>query len=103
MCQVSYVLRCMCEHPAGISDRNFGISDRKMTIDHVIPKKHKGPTTGGNFVAARAICNARKGSRQPEQAGLARIRPPRRPNNVTFIRNHVGVSDQLGKPYLFLD
>ncbi len=80
-----------------------GIIDRKMTIDHVVPKKHKGPTTWENLVAACAACNARKGSRKPEQAGLALIRPPRRPNNVTFIRNFVGVSDHLWKPYLFLD
>ncbi|MEE3338062.1 MAG: HNH endonuclease [Candidatus Latescibacterota bacterium] len=80
-----------------------GIRDRKMTIDHVIPKTHDGPSSWENLVAACATCNARKGSRQPEQAGLALIRKPRRPNNVTFIRNHVGVSDHLWKPYLFLD
>ena len=80
-----------------------GIRDREMTIDHVIPKKDDGPSTWENLVAACATCNARKGGRKPEQAGLSLIRTPRRPNNVTFIRNHVGVSDQLWKPYLFLD
>ncbi len=80
-----------------------GSQDRKMTIDHVIPRKENGPATWENLVAACVSCNARKGSRKPEQAGLALIRRPKRPNNVTFIRNYVGVSDHRWKPYLFLD
>ena len=80
-----------------------GQADRKMTIDHVVPRKHDGPDTWENLVTACVSCNARKGDRRPEQAGLQLLRKPKRPNNVTFIRNHVGVADQRWKPYLFLD
>ena len=80
-----------------------GLVDRKMTIDHIVPKKHKGPETWENLVAACVTCNARKGDRPPEQAGLRLLRKPKRPNNVTFIRNFVGVADHRWKPYLFLD
>lgn len=80
-----------------------GLVDRKMTIDHVVPKKHNGPESWENLVAACVNCNARKGDRPPEQAGLALMRKPKRPNNVTFIRNFVGVADHRWKPYLFLD
>ena len=74
-----------------------------LTIDHVVPKKHNGPETWENLVAACVTCNARKGDRPLEQAGLSLMRKPKRPNNVTFIRTFVGVSDQRWKPYLFLD
>jgi 5-methylcytosine-specific restriction endonuclease McrA len=80
-----------------------GQVDRKMTIDHVVPRKHNGPDTWENLVTACVACNARKGDRQPEQAGLRLLRKPKRPNNVTFIRNYVGVADHRWKPYLFLD
>ena len=80
-----------------------GKSDRKMTIDHVVPKKNDGPESWENLVAACVACNGRKGDRRPEQAGLALRRRPKRPNNVSFIRNFVVVTDQRWKPYLFLD
>jgi 5-methylcytosine-specific restriction endonuclease McrA len=80
-----------------------GLVDRKMTIDHIVPKKHNGPETWENLVAACMTCNARKGDRPPEHSGLQLRRKPKRPNNVTFIRNFVGVADQRWKPYLFLD
>jgi 5-methylcytosine-specific restriction endonuclease McrA len=80
-----------------------GVSDRKMTIDHVVPRKHRGPETWENLVTACVACNARKGDRPLDQAGLRLRRKPKRPNNVTFIRNYVVVADHRWKPYLFLD
>ncbi len=80
-----------------------GLVDRKMTIDHVVPKKRNGPETWENLVAACTTCNARKGDRPLELVGLRLLRKPKRPNNVTFIRNLIGVADQRWKPYLFLD
>ena len=80
-----------------------GRRDLKLTIDHVVPRRLQGPDTWENLVAACMVCNAKKGDRRPEQAGLALLRKPKRPNNVTFIRNFVGVSDHRWKPYLFLD
>ena len=80
-----------------------GKNDRKMTIDHVIPKKHGGPESWENLVAACVGCNAKKGDRRPDQAGPSLTKRPKRPNNVSFIRDFVGVTDQRWKPYLFLD
>jgi 5-methylcytosine-specific restriction endonuclease McrA len=80
-----------------------GKVDRKMTIDHVVPKKNKGPETWENLVAACVSCNGEKGDRGPEQAGLRLMRKPRRPNNASFIRNFIGVSDHCWKPYLYSD
>ena len=80
-----------------------GKADRKMTIDHVIPRKYKGPETWENLVAACTGCNAKKGHRRLDQAELSLISKPRSPNNVSFIRNFIGVSDSRWKPYLFAD
>ena len=80
-----------------------GKADRKMTIDHVVPKKSQGAESWENLVAACVSCNGKKGDGRPEQAGLMLMRKPRRPNNVSFIRNFIGVSDHRWKPYLFSD
>jgi len=80
-----------------------GRRDQKLTIDHVVPRRLRGPETWENLVTACVVCNATKGDRRPEQVGLVLLRKPKRPNNVTFIRNFVGVSDHRWKPYLFLD
>ena len=80
-----------------------GSRERQLTIDHIVPRRFSGPETWENLVAACVACNARKGDRRPEQAGLRLQRRPKRPNNITFIRNFVGVADHRWKPYLFLD
>ena len=80
-----------------------GRIDRKMTIDHIIPRKFNGPESWENLVTACVSCNATKGDRRPDQAGLSLMRNPKRPNNVSFIRNFIGVSDNRWNPYLFVD
>jgi len=69
----------------------------------VVPRRLHGPETWENLVAACVVCNAKKGDRRTEQVGLKLMRKPKRPNNITFIRNFIGVSDHRWKPYLFLD
>jgi 5-methylcytosine-specific restriction endonuclease McrA len=74
-----------------------------MTVDHVIPKNQGGKDTWENLVAACADCNNKKGQRTPEQAGMALLRKPKRPNHITFIRQFIGVKDTNWKRYLFMD
>ena len=80
-----------------------GATSAKMTIDHVVPRKYGGQATWENLVCACADCNSRKGEQPPEQVGLKLCRKPKRPNNISFIRNFVGVSDYRWNPYLFID
>jgi len=80
-----------------------GRRDQKLTIDHVVPRRLRGPEKWENLVTACMVCNAKKGDRRPEEVGLALRRKPKRPNNVTFICNFIGVADHRWKPYLFLD
>lgn len=53
----------------------LGCTRRATTVDHVIPRCQDGPSTWGNLVACCRECNAQKGGRTPEQAGM-RLRSP---------------------------
>ncbi len=80
-----------------------GLRGDKLTLDHIIPRKEGGGETWENLVCACTHCNNRKGDRRPEQVGMKLRRKPSRPNNITFIRNFVGVNDHRWHPYLFID
>lgn len=80
-----------------------GATEGKMTIDHVVPRKFGGQATWENLVCACAACNNKKGEHRPEQVGMKLLNRPRRPNNISFIRNFIGLSDHRWKPYLFID
>lgn len=52
---------------------------RELTIDHVVPRARGGTTSWHNCVIACVACNRRKGSRRPEDVGLALRRRPCEP------------------------
>lgn len=74
----------------------------RLTIDHVMPRSRGGRDAWDNLVTACTGCNARKGSRTPEEASMTLARAPFRPSHVMFIRDYVGTLDDCWKPYLFL-
>ena len=80
-----------------------GCRDDKLTVDHIVPRTRGGKSTWENLVCACISCNNKKGDRHPEQVGLKLRTRPKRPNNVSFIRNFIGINDQRWKPYLFID
>jgi len=51
----------------------------RLTRDHVVPVSRGGSDSWRNVVAACEPCNNAKGSRTPEEAGLALERVPRTP------------------------
>lgn len=51
-----------------------------LTVDHVVARSRGGTTTWENVVTACGRCNRRKGSRRPEEAGLALASRPAIPN-----------------------
>lgn len=51
----------------------------ELTIDHVIPKSRGGRTVWENCVLACMSCNARKGSRLPEESGMKLRCVPKKP------------------------
>ena len=55
-----------------------------ITIDHILPRSQGGATNWTNCAAACLECNARKGDRTPEQAGMRLRRRPVRPEWKPF-------------------
>jgi len=80
-----------------------GATDKPVTVDHVVPKERGGSDTWENLVCACVFCNAKKGNRTPEEAGMKLLRQPRRPNHLIFIQHFVGIADERWKPYLFME
>ncbi|RMH14639.1 MAG: HNH endonuclease [Planctomycetota bacterium] len=80
--------------------RSFTTSE--LSIDHVIPRAQGGPDTWENLVCACLRCNARKGGRTPEQAGMRLVRPPVRPKRNPLISVRLG-SDKYASWKAFLD
>ena len=81
-----------------------GSKDGKLTVDHIVPRTKGGPRDLGKTSSAPVpYATTKKANTRPEQVGLALRAKPKRPNNVSFIRNFVGIGDQRWKPYLFID
>jgi 5-methylcytosine-specific restriction endonuclease McrA len=58
-------------------------SNKRLTLDHVIPKAQGGSHTWENVVAACERCNSAKGDRTPIQAGMPLQIKPRAPMHPT--------------------
>lgn len=50
-----------------------------LTVDHVRPRSRGGRSTWENVVCSCRRCNAKKGDRTPDEAGLRMRRRPQRP------------------------
>ncbi len=80
--------------------KHFPTSD--LSIDHVKPKAQGGLDTWENLVCACLWCNARKGGRTPEQAGVRLVRPARKPRRNPLITLRLG-SEKYQSWKAFLD
>ncbi len=76
--------RNTCQYCGG----HFATSE--LSIDHVIPRIMGGEDSWTNLVCACIRCNARKGGRTPEQAGMRLIRKPVRPKRNPLISLRAG-------------
>ncbi len=68
--------------------RTYTTSD--LSIDHVNPRSRGGGDTWENLVCACIRCNARKGGRTPEQAGMKLVKTPVRPKRNPLITLRLG-------------
>ncbi len=51
----------------------------QLSLDHVIPRSHGGPTTWENVVCACLKCNTKKGGRTPKEARMKLVCRPLKP------------------------
>ncbi len=80
--------------------RHFPTSE--LSIDHVLPRTQGGGDSWTNLVCACVRCNARKGGRTPEQAGIALVRKPLQPKRNPMISLRLG-QDRYEPWKAFLD
>jgi 5-methylcytosine-specific restriction endonuclease McrA len=59
-----------------------------ITVDHVLPRAQGGTSSWTNCVAACVPCNARKGDRTPDQAGMRLRKRPIRPDWRPYYAAH---------------
>lgn len=76
--------RNMCQY----CGKHFSTCD--LSIDHVLPRTLGGGDSWENLVCACIRCNARKGGRTPEQAGMKLIRKAERPKRNPIIALRLG-------------
>ncbi len=70
---------------------------QQLTRDHVLPVSRGGRDEWENVVTACAACNAKKGSRTPQQAGMPLLAIPFRPSWVEhlILSNRHILADQM--------
>lgn len=61
-----------------------GRTDRRLTIDHIVPKSKGGITSFENCVASCKPCNNKKNNRTPREAGMALMLKPHTPTIMEF-------------------
>ncbi|MCC6874311.1 MAG: HNH endonuclease [Sandaracinaceae bacterium] len=60
------------------------LPSHELTFDHVVPRSQGGRTSWENIVACCRPCNALKGNRTPQQAGMKLLATPERPRALPF-------------------
>jgi 5-methylcytosine-specific restriction endonuclease McrA len=75
----------------------------ELTLDHVVPRSRAGETAWENLVACCHVCNNRKGSRTPDEAGmkLARLPRPFSLHTSRHLMRMLGRGDAQWRKYLF--
>lgn len=63
----------------------------ELTFDHVVPVSQGGQRNWQNIVTCCISCNRKKGSRTPEQAGMALMQTPEQPKYTTLFRITFGM------------
>ena len=62
----------------------------ELSLDHVFPKRLGGKSTWTNLVCSCTRCNARKGGRTPDEAGMHLVRKPEKPARNPVFRISLG-------------
>ena len=75
-------------------------AQKRLTVDHVVPRSKGGGDGWDNVVTSCAPCNLRKGDRLLPADGLMLTRKPRPPEPFSFIFTEVDHIHDSWRPYL---
>jgi 5-methylcytosine-specific restriction endonuclease McrA len=75
-------------------------AQKRLTVDHVVPRSKGGGDGWDNVVTSCAPCNLRKGDRLLPADGLTLARKPRPPEPFSFIFTEVDHIHDSWRPYL---
>ncbi len=75
-------------------------SKKQLTIDHIIPRSKGGKTNWTNLVTACHRCNAVKGDKSPDQAGMHLRSVPFKPSLTYFLAEYAARQASEWLPYL---
>ena len=77
----------------------------ELTLDHITPRSHGGPSVVDNLVTACLACNLRKADRTPEQARMPLLTPQHalRVGLDRIVLCHYAESRPEWRKYLFMD
>ncbi len=76
------------------------LTNKRLTIEHIMPSSRGGQTSWENCVAACKRCNGRKADKTPSEAGMPLIRKPRKPDWRVQLRAPYGVLKPSWVPFL---
>jgi 5-methylcytosine-specific restriction endonuclease McrA len=62
----------------------------ELSLDHVIPRSAGGKAVWSNIVCSCTGCNAKKGGRTPQQAGMTLVQKPAKPKHNPLVHIHLG-------------
>lgn len=65
---------------------NTRLNSKDATLDHVVPRSKGGTTCWQNVVCSCRLCNTRKGSRSPQDAGMRLLKSPAQPDWLPVLK-----------------
>lgn len=88
-----------CGTQAGQIQRGKVLTKSSFTVDHIVPKSRNGKDAWTNTACACEVCNHRKGSRLPNEAGMKLRWEPRMPR-TSYLVIAVGTGPDVWKRYI---
>ncbi|MBN1284492.1 MAG: HNH endonuclease [Anaerolineae bacterium] len=91
-----------CGSRPGEMQRGQILRKQDFTVDHIIPKSRGGVDGWTNTACACYICNHRKGSRLPSEAGMKLRWEPKTPR-TSYLVISIGNGPETWKKYIEID
>lgn len=91
-----------CGIRPGEAQRGKILTKSSFTVDHIVPKSRNGKDAWTNTACACEVCNHRKGSRLPNEAGMKLLWEPKMPR-TSYLVIAVGTGPDTWKRYIEVD